>query len=80
MAPSRFRRLILGIGPTVGIFGNVADPVASTLAGNFTDSVSRTLLAGTGSLDVGTFINRVAVGTAKDFAFSQLNQTGCRWR
>ncbi len=76
MAPSRFRRLILGIGPTVGIFGNVADPVASTLAGNFTDSVSRTLLAGTGSLDVGTFINRVAVGTAKDFAFSQLNQTG----
>ncbi len=67
---------VWGIGPTVGIFGNVADPVASTLAGNFTDSVSRTLLAGTGSLDVGTFINRVAVGTAKDLAFSQLNQTG----
>ncbi len=67
---------VWGIGPTVGIFGNVADPVASTLAGNFTDSVSRTLLAGTGSLDVGKFINRVAVGTAKDFAFSQLNQTG----
>ncbi len=67
---------VWGIGPTVGIFGNVADPVASTLAGNFSDSVSRTLLAGTGSLNVGTFINRVAVGTAKDFAFSQLNQTG----
>jgi hypothetical protein len=33
---------VLGIGPTVGIFGNVADPIASTLAGNFTDSVSRT--------------------------------------
>jgi hypothetical protein len=67
---------IWGIGPTVGIFGNVADPIASTLAGNFTDSVSRTLLSGSGSIDVGSFVRSVAVGTVNDFAYSQLHQTG----
>jgi RHS repeat-associated protein len=67
---------VWGVGPTVGIFGNVADPIASTLAGNFTDSVSRTVLSGSGSIDVGSFVRSVAVGTAKDFAYSQLNQTG----
>jgi hypothetical protein len=60
----------------VGVFGNVADSVASTLAGNFSDAVSNTVLSGTGTLDVGSFVKQVAVGTVKDYSLSQLNQTG----
>ncbi|MGV3485055.1 MAG: RHS repeat-associated core domain-containing protein [Planctomycetaceae bacterium] len=65
-----------GVGPTVGVFGNVSDSVASTLAGNFSDAVSRTVLSGTSSINVGSFVRSVAKNAAIDYGYSQVNQTG----
>ena len=67
---------IVGIGKSVGVLGALSDPVAGSVAGGFTDALSRGLLGRDGSIDVASFLPAVGRQGAINAGYSVLGQTG----